>query len=74
LNDNLPNFFRNASSEGDWALFIRTATQNPPAFLRAPLDKLLTNGDFKKKQKPVKKPQKCAKTRKKACFWASRFF
>jgi hypothetical protein len=35
-----------ASSEGDWALFIRTATQNPPAFLRAPLVKLLTNGDF----------------------------
>ena len=24
--------FLNASSEGDWALFIRTATQNPPAF------------------------------------------
>jgi hypothetical protein len=37
---------------------IRTATQNPPAFLRAPLVKLLTNGDFYKKQKPVKNPQK----------------
>jgi hypothetical protein len=40
------HIIRYASSEGDWALFIRTATQNPPAFLRAPLVKLLTNGDF----------------------------
>jgi hypothetical protein len=58
----------NASSEGDWALFIRTATQNPPAFLRAPLVKLLTNGDFKKKQKPVKNLKNAQKPEKRPVF------
>jgi hypothetical protein len=40
---------------------ILTVPQNPPAFLWAPLVKLLTKGDFYKKQKPVKNPQKPAK-------------
>jgi hypothetical protein len=47
-----PSCVQNASSEGDWALFIRAATQNPPAFLRTPLVKLLTNGDLKKNKNP----------------------
>jgi hypothetical protein len=47
---------------------ILTVPQNPPAFLWARLVKLLTKGDFYKKQKPVKNPQKPAKTRKRPVF------